>query len=569
MATGRGVAPGGGVIPGPGDRLVPAVSAVLLVSAFPPLHLLIPSFVALVPLAVWIVDRGSDGSAPGDAFRGGVWFGLLYFGLLLHWIAFALVWFTWWAIPAYLAVVSALALCAGSFAWALHRMVRRGGIPLWVALPLAWTALEWLRAHAPGGLAFPWLGLGTSLTAYPELVGSAELVGARGVTLWLAALNGLLAEAVLAARGESGTAARGESGTAARGESGTAARGERGTRKTLAWAAAFSIVLAVPAGWGYWRAATLPVRAIGQVVVVQPNVPEAVKLDRRSAIDSTLAALQRLTPEPEEIPPGVQRSGQTLREPRPELVIWPEATILGPVEVDEELRRRVLAVAERWDAPVLFGAIGRGSEGARESVPFNSAFLTSADGALTGFRYDKHRLVPLVERVPLVPAKWVESEQAFGQYGRGEDWPLGSTRSGARFGTLVCFESAYPEHARRFRREGANVLVNLTNDAWFGREPWYSRTTALWQHPAHLVMRAIENRVGVARAANTGISLFVDPRGRVYERTRLFQPEVLEATVYTSDVVTLYTRTGDVAGPAAMVATLVLLAGAGRVRRPA
>ena len=539
MATGRGV------IPGPGNRLVPAVSAVLLVSAFPPLHLLIPSFVALVPLAVWIVDRGSDGSAPGEAFRGGVWFGLLYFGLLLHWIAIALAWFTWWAIPAYLAVVSALGLGAGSFAWALHRMVRRGGIPLWLALPLAWTALEWLRAHAPGGLAFPWLGLGTSVTAYPELVGSAELVGARGVTLWLAVLNGLLAEAVLAARGE------------------------HGMRKALAWAAAFSIVLAVPAGWGYWRAATLPVRAIGHVVVVQPNVPEAVKLDPRSVIDSTLAALERLAPEPEEIPPGVQRSGPTLREPPPELVIWPEATILGPVEVDEELRRRVLGVAERWGAPVLFGAIGQGSEGARESVPFNSAFLTSADGLLTGFRYDKHRLVPLVERVPLVPATWLESGQAFGQYGRGEDWPLGSTRSGARFGTLVCFESAYPGHARRFRREGANVLVNLTNDAWFGREPWYSRTAALWQHPAHLVMRAIENRVGVARAANTGISLFVDPRGWVYERSRLFQPEVLEATVYTSDVTTLYTRTGDVAGPAALVVTLVLLAGAGRNRRPA
>ena len=82
-------------------------------------------------------------------------------------------------------------------------------------------------------------------------------------------------------------------------------------------------------------------------------------------------------------------------------------------------------------------------------------------------------------------------------------------------------------------------------------------------------MRAIENRVGVARAANTGVSLFVDPRGRVYERTRLFQPEVLEATVYTSDVTTLYTRTGDVAGPAALVVTLALLAGAGRNRRPA
>ncbi len=535
------------MIPKQGDRLVPAVSAVLLASAFPPLHLLIPSFVGLVPLAVWIVDRGRDGSSlgmgsvprglggaggeggAGDAFRGGVWFGFLYFGLLFHWIALSLIWFTGWAIPAYLAVVSVLSLCAGGFAWALHRMVRRGGVPLWLALPLVWTVLEWIRAHAPGGVALPWLGLGTSLTGYPELVGSAELVGARGITFWLALLNGLAAEAVLAARGE------------------------QGPRRAGAWAVVFTLVLAVPAGWGYRRAADLPVRPIGRVVVVQPNVAQPVRLDPESTIDSTLAALSRLAPTaPEQVVP--------------ELVIWPEATILGPIEADDELQRRVVGVAERWGAPVLLGAIGQGSEGTHESVPFNSAYLTASDGALSDFRYDKHRLVPLVERVPFVPVAWVASKQVFGQYGRGGDWPLGQTRGGARFGTLICFESAFASHVRRFRLEGADILVNITNDAWFGREPWYSRTAALWQHPAHLVMRAIENRVGVARAANTGISLFVDPRGHVYEQTPLFRSEALAATMYTSDVTTLYTRTGDIVGPVAVVLTIVLLAGAARSR---
>ena len=538
------MATGSGVIPKPGDRLVPAVSAILLFSAFPPLHLLIPSFVALVPLAVWIVDSGSAADAPGETFRGGVWFGLLYFGLLLHWVASALVGFTWWAVPAYLAVVSILGLGAGSFAWACHRMVHRG-VPLWLALALPWTALEWLRSHAPGGLAFPWLGLGTSLTAYPELVGSAELVGASGITLWLAVLNGLVAQAVLAARVE------------------------RGTRTAAGRIAAFCLVLAVPAGWGYWRAATLPVRAIGRVVVAQPNVVGSVKLDPRRAIDSTLAALERLAADPVAFSPGEERSPRTVDESSAQLVIWPEAAILGPIEADEELRRRVLAVASRWAAPVLFGAIGQGSEGEREPVPFNSVFLTDAEGGLTSFRYDKHRLVPLVERVPFVPVAWVAGEREFGQYGRGRGWPVGQTTDGARFGTLVCYESAFPGHSRRFRQEGADVLVNLTNDAWFGREPWYTRTTALWQHPAHLVMRAIENRMGVVRAANTGISLFVDPLGRVYGRTRLFQPEAREAAVYTSDVTTLYTRTGNIAGPAALVLTLVLLASTRRHRRTA
>ena len=548
---------GEGVIPKAGDRLVPAVSAVLLASAFPPFHLAVPSFVGLVPLAVWIVDRGDDSGvggdggfagAPGDAFRGGAWFGFLYFGLLFHWIASALIGFTWWAVPAYLAVVSALALCAGGFGWALHRMVRRGRVPLWLALPLAWTALEWLRAHAPGGVALPWLGLGTSLTAFPELVGSAELVGARGITFWLALLNGLVAEAILAARRE------------------------QGSRRVWVWAAAFVLVLSIPAWWGYRRAADLPVRAVGSVVIVQPNVAQPVRLDPAGTIDSTLAALARLAPGeaapralPRATPDG--RSGVAAdisSAAATDLVIWPEATILGPVETDAVLRGRVVEAAARWGAPVLFGGIGRGSEGAHAEVPFNSAYLTASDGTLTDFRYDKHHLVPLVERVPFVPVAWVASRGVFGQYGQGKAWPLGQTRSGVRFGTLICFESAFAGHVRRFRMEGADILVNITNDAWFGREPWYTRTAALWQHPAHLVMRAIENRVGVARAANTGVSLFVDPRGRVYGQTPLFRPEVREATLYTSDVTTLYTRTGDLVGPLAVALTLMLLVGAGR-----
>ena len=259
MGRPSGLAALDGVIPERGGRLLPAVSALLAVSAFPPFHLLIPSFVALVPLAVWVADQTEEGNTSrgvsSRVFRGGVWFGVLYFGLLLYWVPLALAAFTWWAVPAYLTVVMVLALGAGGFTWALRRLIHHGGIPLWLALPLTWTALEWLRAHAPGGLAFPWLGLGTSLTGYPELVGAAELVGARGITLWLALLNGLLAEAVRAARARDGAL--------------LAAR----------WAMAFALVLGVPAAWGYWRASTLPVRAVGEVAVVQPNIAAQFRLD--------------------------------------------------------------------------------------------------------------------------------------------------------------------------------------------------------------------------------------------------------------------------------------------------
>ncbi|HKJ92560.1 MAG TPA: hypothetical protein VJ957_05290, partial [Longimicrobiales bacterium] len=101
-----------------------------------------------------------------------------------------------------------------------------------------------------------------------------------------------------------------------------------------------------------------------------------------------------------------------------------------------------------------------------------------------------------------------------------------------------------------------------TNDAWYGRKPWYARTSALWQHPSHLVMRAIENRVGIARAGNTGISMFVDPLGHTYDRTPLFQPAMRADTVYTTNVTTLYVRWGDwlATGASAAGVILVLLA---------
>jgi apolipoprotein N-acyltransferase len=520
-----------GVIPERGDRLLPAVSALLAVSAFPPFHLLIPSFVALVPLAVWVADQSDDGNVSGRnasrgvsgrVFRGGVWFGALYFGLLLYWLPLALAAFTWWAVPAYLTVVMLLALGAGGFTWALRRLTHHRGIPLWLALPLTWTALEWLRAHGPGGFAFPWLGLGTSLTGYPELVGAAELVGARGITLWLALLNGLLAEAVRAARARDGV------------------------RLSAGWAVAFALVLAVPAAWGYWRASTLSVRAVGEVAVVQPDVAARLRLDGAQSNDSTVASLTRLVPESDGF--------------SPDLVVWPEVAFFGPIESDTSLQERVLAVAEKWTAPVVFGGIGETTGGEGNPIPLNSAFMTGRDGGLADFRYDKHRLVPLVEGVPFRAGGWLEGNAQVDSYGRGVDWPLGRMGDGTRFGILICYESTYPGHARRFRLEGADFLLNLTNDGWFGREPWYTRTAALWQHPAHLVMRAIEHRIGVARAANTGFSFFVDPLGRIYGRTELFQAAVRSEMIYTSDVRTWYTRTGDLAGWTALLLTLGIVA---------
>jgi apolipoprotein N-acyltransferase len=115
---------------------------------------------------------------------------------------------------------------------------------------------------------------------------------------------------------------------------------------------------------------------------------------------------------------------------------------------------------------------------------------------------------------------------------------------------VICFESAFEDLPRKYRARGADFLVNVTNDAWFGR------TSAPGQHASHLVLRAIETRMGIARAANSGISEFVDPLGHAYAASELEQEAVVADRLRTSDVITLYVRWGDWVGVLSIFATL-------------
>lgn len=500
--------------PRPGERLLPALSALLLAASYPPLHPLVLPFVGLVPLAVWM-HRLPPGSAGREAAqRGALVFGSLYFGLVFYWVLVALVWFTALAIPAFAAALGLIVVVTVAFLSLFHRAVHCLSVPIWLALPVVWTGLEWVRAHLPDTLAFPWLGLGTSLTAFPEIVGIAEIVGARGVTFWLALVNGLLAAAVIGA----GSGAGGRLSPV-------------GWRRPLVVAA---LVVTGPVVWGVWRAGTLEMRSVGQVAVLQPNIAEHLKLDAEAGRDSTFAALDRLMP--------------TIAPSSVRLAVMPEMTL--PIAPRSGAfggeTARLQSYAREIGAPVLFGAYGFEETPDGYAIPYNSAFLMEPQG-LTDFQYDKRRLVPVVERVPFVPAALFGGFEYLGIYGKGTSWTLAEVDDVA-WGVMICFESVFADAGRALRAGGADVLVNITNDAWYGREPLYSRTTALWQHPAHLVMRAIETRAGVARAANTGISLFVDPVGRIHQPTALFEETVATGEVFTTDETTLFVRYGDVVG---------------------
>jgi apolipoprotein N-acyltransferase len=243
-----------------------------------------------------------------------------------------------------------------------------------------------------------------------------------------------------------------------------------------------------------------------------------------------------------------------------DLVAWPEVALTTELQSSTGLTGSIRELSRRIDAPILVGAYGRAPGGRL----YNSAFLVDSAG-IDGVRYDKRRLVPFVERVPLRPASG-----RFGGLERGRQgvlYPAAGIATGtasrattpATFGVLICFEAIFTDLARDYRRGGADFLVNITNDAWFGGATRAARTPAFWQHPAHVTMRAIEHRMGIARAANTGISMFVDPVGRTRQASTLFVADVLSDTVFSTAGLTLYTRWGDWLATLAALATLALL----------
>jgi apolipoprotein N-acyltransferase len=484
--------------------------AVLLCAAYPPFHLFLPSFLCLVP-AVWLIMAGAEDPRPVRRHLvQGFWFGLLGNGLVLYWITVALWRFSRLSALGYLVTIVVLGVsCAAAFAvtgW----VVRRTRVGPVVVFPIVWTTVEWAIGHLPQ-VGFPWLGLGTSLTGYPTVVQLADIVGARGITYLLALANAALAMAWLR-------------------------RSDRKRGALLAGGVVVGLVLA----WGYGvaRERGLAVRPVGRIAVLQPNVGWSEKWEP-ALQDSIVEGLLNL-------------SARALYESRPGLVVWPEAAVPGYFHRHPQWRRRIAELSRATGTPQLVGGFHYvpGEGGSYEY--YNAAFLFDSLGRDAGQPvYHKQYLVPITERVPFLNPRWFKV-RFFEGYGFGEPGPVYAVPAG-RFGVLICYESAFEDVSRRYRREGADFLVNITNDAWFGG------TSAVYQHAAHLVMRAIENRVGIARAANSGISEFVDPLGRRHRRTALDTRTFVAHELVTTDAVTLYTRWGD------WVGTLVLVLTAGLV----
>src|SRR5216117_3892313 len=301
-----------------------------------------------------------------------------------------------------------------------------------------------------------------------------------------------------------------------------------------------AVLATVLCAWAYgaWRARTLPIRELGTVGLIQPNEGFREKWDPRHA-DSVVAKLVTMS--------------RALESRGPlDLLVWPEAAIPGWLAEMPGSDSLFAALAREGHTPIFTGGIHAVSA----DVYYNAAFLYDSTGQWRPYPvYGKHYLVPVVERVPFVPVRLFRSLPGLGRwsggFSPGSTLSLYPTRIG-RFGVVICYESVFEDLTRRYRSAGADFFVNITNDAWYGR------TAGPYQHAAHLVMRAIETRMGIARAANDGISEFLDPLGHTYAETGLEREAMVADRLRTSDVIPLYVRLGDWVGTLCVLATLGL-----------
>lgn len=481
------------------DILLGLLSGIFLILSFPNLDLEFLAWFALVPLFFAIEGKGLY-----QAFKLGVFTGFVSFLGILYWIIIAV--HTYGNVPLILSglilllLVIYLSLFTGAFTFLTRLVQIRSGIQTILIAPILWVALEYLRSFLLTG--FPWAYLGHTQYLNLPFIQMADITGVYGLSFVILCVNAMLF-AVL----------------------------RQWPKKTFPLKEVIftTLILLGFLIYGYVKMKYVDRTAIQspslKVGIVQGNIDQSIKWDESFQLE-TLRIYQRLS--------------MRAAEDKPDLLIWPETATPFFFQEAKEYQPIVLEIPEKTKAYLLFGTpsykIERG-----EVNYYNSALLVSPSKEWIG-KYDKIHLVPFGEYIPLKKLLFfIESSigEGIGNFKSGKKIVNLSLPEG-KFGTLICFEIIFPDLCRRFVKEGADFLVTITNDAWFGR------TSAPYQHLSLATFRAIENRVFIARAANTGISAFIDPNGKIIKQGGLFTEEAMNGTIHLMKGKTFYTLYGDV-----------------------
>jgi apolipoprotein N-acyltransferase len=505
-------------------RLLRAIAVlgggVALALAYPPLEWDWLAWISLAP--VFLVALAA--SSARAAFGWGALGGLAFFLVLLRWLNFtfrtysAIPWAVAWGPTALLAGYCGLwiGLVAAIVAFVARRRGR--GFALAIA-PFAWVAAEWGRGLLMGG--FPWGLLGYSQYRELPVIQIAEVGGVWAVSFMVVAVNAAIAGVVALPRRQS-------------------AVGLACAVALVAGVFAFGV-----ARLGDLASTAAEERARGATVaLMQPAIAQPLKYDEQHASE-TLRTYFRLT--------------RQLKPGDADLVVWPETATPSVLRRDPVLGAALVGLSREVGAPILVGSIDFPDE--RVPLPRNTAFFLDERG-IQG-RYDKIQLVPFGEFVPLPGiigfvrgwAEFIADMEAGTAHVvfRGPPAPLG---------VVICYEGIFPGLVREFVKGGARLMVNMTNDAWFGM------TSGPQQHLSMYALRAVEHRTAVVRAANTGVSAFIAPTGRLVKELGLFERGLLVDRVALRSRTTLYTRFGDWLAHLGVAVTAGALAVAGWPARP-
>ncbi len=459
--------------------------------SLPPYSLPFIGFVSLIPFFKALDD--------GAGIKESLIYGSFTYFLIMHWLVKSISryggipWIASASMVVLLSLYNGLYIAAFSF---LYRRLPKNAL----LLSSCFLTLEYVRANLLTGL--PWGSLGLNLERPIQMMQIASIFGLKGCTFAVALVNILLYKSI---------------------------KEERPRNLVISGILILSLFL--------FGSVRLKSKKNGEncpkilnVALCQPNVDQGVKWDLKY-IKSTLSNLEELA----------------LKGAGSDLVVFPETSVPGFLSQDQRLKKFILPLSRRVKAFIGTGALHR-----EKGKMYNSFFLISPKHGIVG-RYDKTHLVPFGEFTPLFERfSALRKISLGGNYSPGKNLKL--FRVGrAKIGVLICFESIFEDISRKYVKMGADVILNITNDGWFGRSP------GPYQHFSYSRFRAVENGVYYLRCASTGISAVISPYGEVLEKLPLETKGIIKFSVPDSKIKTFYTSHGYLFPKVVSIVSLVLL----------
>ncbi len=495
------------------------------------------SYLAWIALVPWFIIISTG-------YRAGLFSyltGFIFFVMNLTWIGFV-TGFGWVLLALY------LALYFYGFGLVIHFLRRWLRLPHLFIAPFVWVTFEYLRSFPYFG--FPWFLAGYSQHLHLPLIQIADITGVYGISFLIVVVNAAIADLI-----------------------------EQFVLKHFHRPEKDSVVFSDKNGKAFWITIIIPCFLISLVLaygyldlkgnralpegpnicVVQGNIPQGVKI--KTDKEQKKKILLKYTDL------SLKAAGKNV-----DIIVWPETMVPGILNIDPKLLNReidrlskesIRTITDATFANLILGGTAIDIQDAN-ALYFNTAFYFDRHGEYVN-RYDKIHLVPFGEFIPF--EKWFSFFSHIVPYsvslsggGQRTMFELDTRKDGryCKFGVIICYEDTVATLVRKFRKDGADFMINITNDAWF------HASSELDQHLAVMVFRAVENRISITRAANSGISSFVAPNGEIYDyldnegKYKEIEGILCNTIRFENSVNSWYTNHGDVFAISCLSVTVVL-----------